>query len=317
MIIVIFVLVILIILAVFFSLTEGEETQEAANTLAGVEMTSSETKAQEETKADEPDTVAEAQTMGEQETLPSGVLMYVSLEEYGTVLRCYDAEGIETSQLSQRDQVECISDDGEWARILYDGADETVYVESRYLSYEDPGRLTIPVISPNIPADETGTVSVHVSKSRRELELLNDGEVIATYSIGLGGWPYDPKETSGDGRTPEGTYYICTQNANSRFYLSLGLSYPNKDDARKGYENGIITRSQLDAVNSAIDAGEQPNWYTALGGEIMIHGCSEDGIGAEYDWTAGCIAVDNEVMDILWEYCPLGTEVIIDPYKEQ
>ena len=27
-------------------------------------------------------------------------------------------------------------------------------------------------------------------------------------------------------------YYICTRNNYSRFYLSLGLSYPNTEDAR-------------------------------------------------------------------------------------
>lgn len=28
--------------------------------------------------------------------------------------------------------------------------------------------------------------------------------------------------------------------------------------------------------------------------------------GAESDWTAGCIAVDDAVMDILWRYCDTG-----------
>ena len=51
-----------------------------------------------------------------------------------------------------------------------------------------------------------------------------------------------------------------------------------------------------------------PPWNTSLGGEIMIHGH-----GSETDWTLGCIAVDNEVMDILWQYCHNGTGVIINP----
>ena len=40
----------------------------------------------------------------------------------------------------------------------------------------------------------------------------------------------------------------------------------------------------------------------------MIHG-----MGIEGDWTHGCIAVDNEVMDILWKLCPLGTQVTVMP----
>ena len=40
----------------------------------------------------------------------------------------------------------------------------------------------------------------------------------------------------------------------------------------------------------------------------MVHGS-----GAKDDWTAGCIAVDNDVMDILWEYCTVGTKIFIFP----
>ena len=127
---------------------------------------------------------------------------------------------------------------------------------------------------------------------------MSDGEVIATYSVGLGGWPWDTKNVKGDSRTPEGSYYVCVRNANSRFHLALGLSY---------------TKKQKQAIDRAIDAGEKPPWNTGLGGEIMIHGASEDGKGAEWDWTAGCIAVEDAVIDILWEYCRLGTEVTIEP----
>jgi hypothetical protein len=40
----------------------------------------------------------------------------------------------------------------------------------------------------------------------------------------------------------------------------------------------------------------------------MIHGH-----GGGRDWTAGCVAVDDEVMDILWGGCPIGTPVTILP----
>lgn len=49
-----------------------------------------------------------------------------------------------------------------------------------------------------------------------------------------------------------------------------------------------------------------PPWDTNLGGEIMIHGH-----GSHSDWTLGCIAVENDVMDILWDYCKLGVEITI------
>ena len=40
----------------------------------------------------------------------------------------------------------------------------------------------------------------------------------------------------------------------------------------------------------------------------MIHGH-----GSDSDWTAGCVAVDDEIMDILWDQCELGTKVFIYP----
>lgn len=40
----------------------------------------------------------------------------------------------------------------------------------------------------------------------------------------------------------------------------------------------------------------------------MIHGC-----GSSSDWTAGCVAVDNDVMDFLFDCCPMGTKITILP----
>lgn len=249
----------------------------------------------------------------ETETLAVGIIMYVKLEEYGSSLPYFDAQGNELGQFEQGDEVEVLSVEGDQAVIYYNEDYDIGYTQAKYLAEERPGRLTRPAVQPTLSPEEAGKVSIHIYKERRELELLSNGEVIAVYSVGLGGWPWDTKIAKGDSRTPEGSYYICVRNANSRFHLSLGLSYPNKEDAQRGYENGVITKKQKNAIDKAIDAGEQPPWNTGLGGEIMIHGASEDGIGAEFDWTAGCIAVDDAVIDILWEYCRLGTEVIIDP----
>lgn len=73
-------------------------------------------------------------------------------------------------------------------------------------------------------------------------------------------------------------------------------------------ESELINQSTYDQIANAIDGNEQPPWNTALGGEIMIHGH-----GSDSDWTAGCVAVDNDIMDILWDSCPIGTPIIIEP----
>lgn len=147
-----------------------------------------------------------------------------------------------------------------------------------------------------------------VKKSERILELWDGDTLYGSYAIGLGRNPEGDKQIEGDGRTPEGTYYICSRNNKSRYYLSLGISYPNLEDAGEALEAGTIDEDTYNRIAKAIDSGTRPPWDTAMGGEIMIHG-----MGSDRDWTAGCIAVDNEVMDILWKHCRNNTPVIIGP----
>jgi len=146
-----------------------------------------------------------------------------------------------------------------------------------------------------------------VSKSRRKLELYSDDRVIRTYRIGLGLSPIEDKVRQGDHRTPEGEFYVCVKNANSKFYLSLGLSYPNMEDAARGLRDGLITKAQHDRIMSALKGKKRPPWDTALGGEIFIHGN-----GSQSDWTWGCVALEDAEMKELFDAVPLGTRVIIE-----
>lgn len=167
--------------------------------------------------------------------------------------------------------------------------------------------MTVPLCSSTFP-ERLSSPSIIVKKCLRILELWDGDVLIASFFIGLGREPEGGKKREGDGRTPEGEYYICTRNDRSKFYLSLGLSYPNEEDARQALNNGMIDRETYKQIAYAIENKSCPPWNTPLGGEIMIHG-----MGSHSDWTAGCIAVENDVMDILWEYCPINTPVIIKP----
>lgn len=161
-------------------------------------------------------------------------------------------------------------------------------------------------INKHIP--EENEVYIEVYKKERILLLYKGNELVGEYEIGLGFTPEGHKEKEGDGKTPEGEYYVCVKNPNSNFYLSLGLSYPNIEDATTGFYNGIITSEQYEEIKRGINSKRIPNWYTPLGGEIMIHGH-----GSHRDWTAGCVAVNDNVMDILWQYCEEGVKVFINP----
>lgn len=132
---------------------------------------------------------------------------------------------------------------------------------------------------------------VVVEKSARLLHLIREGEKVRTYSIALGAQPVGPKLARGDGRTPEGVYYVESRNARSRFFRALKLSYPSQADRARAAANGVDP-----------------------GGDIMIHGQPNGAAGVVAgDWTDGCIAVSNPAMQEIWAAVPVGTPVEILP----
>ena len=155
-------------------------------------------------------------------------------------------------------------------------------------------------------ADELPLIVVR--KALRILELWRGGTLRAQYRAGLGFSPAGDKTREGDGATPEGVYHICMRNPVSRFYKSFGLDYPGMKDAVAALSAGRIDCETCDGIARCFREGKRPPAHTVLGGEICIHGH-----GGGSDWTAGCVAVDDEAMDALWEACPIGTPVVILP----
>ena len=157
--------------------------------------------------------------------------------------------------------------------------------------------LPIPLVNPRIV----------VAKRKRLLTLYSDDKVVRSYRVALGLSPVEDKIRAGDRRTPEGDFYICIKNPRSKFYLSLGLSYPNQQHAERGLRDGLITRAQYNQISSAIMSKRQPPQYTGLGGEIFIHGN-----GSQSDWTWGCVALEDNDIRELYDAVPVGTPVRID-----
>jgi len=160
------------------------------------------------------------------------------------------------------------------------------------------GALKLPLRDPRIV----------VIKSKRLLELYSGGAVVRRYHVGLGLNPVEDKKRQGDRATPEGEFYIFTKNSQSAYYLSLGVSYPNVEDAERGLRDGLISRAQHDAIVRAIKRKATPPQHTALGGDIYIHGN-----GASSDWTWGCVALENEDIRELYDAVRVGTPVTIKP----
>ncbi|CAM4369175.1 L,D-transpeptidase family protein [Acinetobacter pragensis] len=142
--------------------------------------------------------------------------------------------------------------------------------------------------------------SIHVYKSQRYLVLQHQNTVVRRYPIRLGFAPTGHKVQEGDGKTPEGRYELDWRNAQSSFYKSLHISYPN-----------------------ALDLDKAKKLSVSSGGNIMIHGsATAKQVKAfpqlmtyfpQKDWTWGCIAVRNIDIDEIWQLVNNGTVIEIHP----
>lgn len=152
-------------------------------------------------------------------------------------------------------------------------------------------------------------MEIIIYKSQRLLICKDGGGEILRARVQLGFGANDgPKCREGDGRTPEGEYIISSKNPNSKFHLSLGISYPGPHDALRGLECGIIDE---DTCSRVCASPARPPWDTPLGGFVMLHG--ERRPAADGDWTHGCIAVENRVMDIIFPAAAIGDRICIYP----
>jgi len=143
---------------------------------------------------------------------------------------------------------------------------------------------------PLLQADE-----IIVRKAERKLYLMRQGEPLKWFWIALGRYPVGQKNQLGDGRTPEGTYWITGRDAGSNFYRALYLSYPNSADRARANRLGVNPGGGV--MIHALPKGYEPRGP----GERMI------------DWTNGCIAVTNADMDEIWTRVPAGIRVEIRP----
>jgi len=136
---------------------------------------------------------------------------------------------------------------------------------------------------------------VVVLKSEHVMQLLQQDRVLREFAIHLGLRPEGHKVAEGDYRTPEGRYFLTDRNANSKYFLSIKLSYPNDQDMVRARRHGL-----------------EP------GGMIMIHGLPNlPNRSLDYyqrvDWTDGCIALNNSDMVDVWLMTRPGTPIDIYP----
>jgi murein L,D-transpeptidase YafK len=148
---------------------------------------------------------------------------------------------------------------------------------------------------------------VVIIKHARTLTLFDGEEEVLQIPVVLGKNPAD-KLREGDLATPEGSFYVCYRNSESKYHRFLGLSFPNLEDAERGVRDNLITREEFEQIRGAVAQRKCPPWKTALGGEIGLHGPCPN-----VTWTHGCIAMGVQQIERLYELLELGDEVVILP----
>ena len=157
-----------------------------------------------------------------------------------------------------------------------------------------------------------------VEKGDRQMFLLSGRTVLKAYDIGLGFQPIGHKMYEGDGRTPEGVYYINRMNPDSQYHLSLGISYPDPEDTARAM---MLMGAEILFYPTAI--GNEPHdpsldtsrlWRRAMVGHAVsnvVPVVAANRIGTERDMTFyGHSFICDERGDMLAEFGATETGVL-------
>lgn len=140
----------------------------------------------------------------------------------------------------------------------------------------------------------TGGTAIVVLKASRRLLLYRQGLLVAEYPVDLGFSGLLDKQFEGDGATPEGRFRLIRKKGGgeTKFYRALLINYPSSEHK--------IRFQELQSL------GEIPEGKT-IGGAIEIHGKTID----SEDRTNGCIALENEAMEHVFQRMSMGGLITI------
>ena len=158
------------------------------------------------------------------------------------------------------------------------------------------------------PCDSVPDDYIVVRKSARNMAFCHNGSLVSNFNVGLGFSPFGDKEWEGDGKTPEGVFYVTARIPASSYYKAFLVSYPDAGDAQRGLDEDRISAAQSNAILNAQATCGTPPQQTQLGGLIEVHG-----LGGGSDWTWGCVAIENTEIDALWAQLQDRDTIVILP----
>lgn len=177
---------------------------------------------------------------------------------------------------------------------------------------ESPVTLNESLEQLNIKGD-IPNLRVEVHKGRRILELFSGDKKIIAYRIGLGPSPAGRKLAKGDGKTPEGSYFVIDKNDSGFLPNQIGsryikINYPNVSDADAALKAKRISKRTYRWIASFNNNKLLPPQNTTLGGGLGIHAA----YGANTD-TKGCIGLNEKDLVEVFDVLKVGTPVTIKP----
>jgi murein L,D-transpeptidase YafK len=160
--------------------------------------------------------------------------------------------------------------------------------------------LVLLLVVTSASASPKGVTRVLIKKEEHTLTLFAGEHVVKTFRVAIGPGGAGPKKREGDMVTPVGHYRITMQQP-SQYRTFLRLDYPTAEDWKR-----------FNAIRSELPPGAR------IGGDIGIHGppvsLSDDVKSSlkAHDWTAGCIAVDDDEIREIARLVKVGTPVDIE-----
>jgi len=138
------------------------------------------------------------------------------------------------------------------------------------------------------------SVLIIIDKVSHLCLVYSKGNLLYSFPAEFGKNWLGTKKHQGDKATPEGLYNVRSRFSGSqtRYYRALLISYPNEDDQKRFEQN---------RQNGLIPEGKE------IGGLVEIHGNG----GKGFDWTDGCVALNDRDADKIYRISKVGTPVVI------
>lgn len=166
-------------------------------------------------------------------------------------------------------------------------------------------------IPDGVASDE---VWVSVDLGGQQLRVFRGDTVIKQIDhVAFGAGGHAPLRLQGSSVTPVGEFRVDRINRASRFRLFFGIDYPNQAVADDALKAGKISFSQYQyIIDYRARHGRAPH-TTPLGGLIGLHGVGrgDPEVHRNWNWTEGCVAVENDEILALDAWVDIGTRVVI------